>query len=388
MSANRQLILGLFFVAVFGVLGWFTLFKSDFSLFRESYAMVVHFNQAGGLKAGDSVRVAGMKWGQVNSMTFDPTADDDRRVTVELLLDRELTLFNDAVIEIQEASVLGGKVLAIEPGQSDLGPMPADKPLYGEVQLNVMESLSDLVEENRDSLASILENLEQTITDLREGNGALSRLLYSEELADDLGAAVTSISGTFENAEALTDKLRSEDRGTLGKLIYEDAAHQELESLLSESRGLVAELQSGEGTIAALVSDPELAGRVRSLAERLDNIATGLDEGQGTLGLLLEDPEIANRLKSIVTRLDEGEGTLGKLLSDDEVYEDVRKTAQNLADATDALNLSEGTLGKLLNDDELYLQLEKAVTVLVGSLEEAREAAPISTFLNTVFLGF
>lgn len=388
MSANRQLILGLFFVVVFGVLGWFTLFKSDFSLFRESYPMVVHFNQAGGLKAGDSVRVAGMKWGQVNSMTFDPAADDDRRVTVELLLDRELTLYTDAVIEIQEASVLGGKVLAIEPGQSNLGPMPSDEPLYGEVQQNVMESLSNLVQENRDSLASILENLERTIVDLREGNGALTRLLYSEDLADDLAAAVSSISGTFENAEALTEQLRSEDRGTLGKLIYEDAAYQELESLLSEGRGLVAELQSGEGTIAALVSDPDLAGRVRSLAERLDSIATGLDEGQGTLGLLLEDPEIANRLKSIVTRLDEGEGTLGKLLSDEEVYEDVRKTAQNLADATDALNLSEGTLGKLLNDDELYLQLEKAVTVLVGSLEEAREAAPISTFLNTVFLGF
>ena len=222
MSANRQLILGLFFVVVFGVLGWFTLFKSDFSLFRESYPMVVHFNQAGGLKAGDSVRVAGMKWGQVNSMTFDPAADDDRRVTVELLLDRELTLYTDAVIEIQEASVLGGKVLAIEPGQSNLGPMPSDEPLYGEVQQNVMESLSNLVQENRDSLASILENLERTIVDLREGNGALTRLLYSEDLADDLAAAVSSISGTFENAEALTEQLRSEDRGTLGKLIYED----------------------------------------------------------------------------------------------------------------------------------------------------------------------
>ena len=245
MSANRQLILGLFFVVVFGVLGWFTLFKSDFSLFRESYPMVVHFNQAGGLKAGDSVRVAGMKWGQVNSMTFDPAADDDRRVTVELLLDRELTLYTDAVIEIQEASVLGGKVLAIEPGQSNLGPMPSDEPLYGEVQQNVMESLSNLVQENRDSLASILENLERTIVDLREGNGALTRLLYSEDLADDLAAAVSSISGTFENAEALTEQLRSEDRGTLGKLIYEDAAYQELESLLSEGRGLVAELQSG-----------------------------------------------------------------------------------------------------------------------------------------------
>ena len=39
-------------------------------------------------------------------------------------------------------------------------------------------------------------------------------------------------------------------------------------------------------------------------------------------------------------------------------------------------------------DDTIYNQLETAVATFTGSLEEAREAAPISTFLNTIFLGF
>ena len=47
-----------------------------------------------------------------------------------------------------------------------------------------------------------------------------------------------------------------------------------------------------------------------------------------------------------------------------------------------------GTIGRLLYEAELYDQLEQAVRVLTGTLEEAREAAPIATFLNTVFLGF
>ena len=39
-------------------------------------------------------------------------------------------------------------------------------------------------------------------------------------------------------------------------------------------------------------------------------------------------------------------------------------------------------------DDELYRELQRAMTTLTGTLEEAREAAPIATFLSTVFLGF
>ena len=37
MSSKSQLLLGAFFVAVLGILGYYTLFLTDFSLFREEH---------------------------------------------------------------------------------------------------------------------------------------------------------------------------------------------------------------------------------------------------------------------------------------------------------------------------------------------------------------
>ena len=93
-------------------------------------------------------------------------------------------------------------------------------------------------------------------------------------------------------------------------------------------------------------------------------------------------------LTELSRKLVEGEGTLGRLLNEDLLYEDLSATLANLRQASAALNSTEGTLGLLLNDDGIYRDLEKAVGTLTGTLEEAREAAPISTFLSTVFLGF
>ena len=41
-----------------------------------------------------------------------------------------------------------------------------------------------------------------------------------------------------------------------------------------------------------------------------------------------------------------------------------------------------------VNDDTIAKDIERALRTLTGGLEEQREAAPIATFLSTVFLGF
>ena len=117
-------------------------------------------------------------------------------------------------------------------------------------------------------------------------------------------------------------------------------------------------------------------------------IAGDLEEGRGTLGKLLKDPSIADNIEKITGDLAEGRGTLGLLLTEDEVYQDIRQIVDDLADASAALREGRGTLAKLLYEDEMYAEMQRALGVLTGSLEEAREAAPIATFLNTVFLGF
>ena len=71
-----------------------------------------------------------------------------------------------------------------------------------------------------------------------------------------------------------------------------------------------------------------------------------------------------------------------------ELYETVRSIADDLSASSRALREGEGTIGKLVHDDELYEELRRALATLTGTLEEAREAAPITTLLNSLFLGF
>ena len=87
MTAQRHTLIGLFFVVVTGVLGWFTLFKSDLSLFAKSFPMTAYSAEGGGLREGDSVLVAGMRWGTVVKMRYEPDATEmNRRVKVDFTL--------------------------------------------------------------------------------------------------------------------------------------------------------------------------------------------------------------------------------------------------------------------------------------------------------------
>lgn len=393
MSTQRQALLGLFFVLVFGVLAWFTLFQGDLSIFRETFRTRVHFEQAGGLREGDPVLVAGLRWGVVERLDYDPEQPLDQRIEVVLDLDRAVRLFDDHEIVIEDATVLGGKQIVIEPGRPETGEVDLEG-LRGRVAPNVMKALGDVVTENRESLANVLGGLETMVGDVREGDGVLTQLLYSEQLAQNLSNAVESVAATFENAEALTTDLRSGE-GTLGKLMSDPELYDQVKGIatgiddfVTTAEALVDDVRAGKGTVGMLLYDEEVSADVRSTIDRVERIASDLEEGRGTLGKLLQDPTIADNVKKVTTELAEGKGTLGRLLTEEEVYEDLAAITEDLRSASAALREGQGTLGKLLYEDELYDELERAIRVLTGSLEEAREAAPIATFLNTVFLGF
>ena len=59
MNPGRQLILGIFIVSALGLLGYYTLFLKEFSLFSEQAQISVTFDEARGLRAGDAVRWVG-----------------------------------------------------------------------------------------------------------------------------------------------------------------------------------------------------------------------------------------------------------------------------------------------------------------------------------------
>lgn len=394
MSPQRHAALGLFFLVVVGVLGYFTLFKTDFSIGEETYEMTVWFPDANGLRKGDSVRVAGVRWGKVGGLVYDPvTSDLSHRIQVDIILDNKVEMFGDHEITVRNSSILGGKVLNIEPGMPGTGPRePGD--LLGSVENDAVAALGKMVEENRETLKTAISEASLLIEEARTGDGLLGALIGDPELRDEVKETVTSVKSTFNGIDSVIKDAQA-GKGTLGKLITDEALYNDIQKLstdlisaTADTRLLFKDLREGKGVISMLLNDGELATRTRSAVDDIAEITRGLRAGEGTIGALLKDSSVADNLKEITAALTSSEGTLGALINDREVYDKVLAIADDIGAFSDTLANGDGTIAKLLKDDDIYLELRKALRTLTGTLEEAREAAPITAFLTAFAVGF
>ena len=394
MSPQRHAALGLFFIAIVGILGYFTLFKTDFSIGGNTQSMTIWFPGANGLRKGDAVWVAGMRWGKVDSLSYDPETDDiRRRIRVDLQLDNDVVLYGNHTISVQQSTVLGGKVVAIEPGTPDHGPDQQDE-YFGALEDNVLEALGEVVSENREPLRQAIADLQDLIRRVSDGSGVLGALFNDDQLRDDVRVAVSNAKDFIESANAAMADLRA-GQGTLGKLLNDDALYGQIQSLADDLNGaaqdarlLLADAREGQGVIGMLVKDEALANRVRGAVDDIAEITRGLRAGEGTIGALLADKSVFDDVKNISSALSEGKGTLGALIQEREVYEQIVTIADDLKAFSNLLANGDGALGKLLRDDEIYVELRKALVTLTGSLEEAREAAPVTGFISAFALGF
>lgn len=392
MSGNRSILLGLFFLVTLSVLGYYTLFLTDFTLFQKQPEMRFHFAQTNGLREGDPVLVAGMRWGRIKKLTFDPQAPIEKRILVTAALNEALSLRQGYTIQIRDATLLGGKNLSIDPGPATGAPVSLAEPLPGTVASNPIEGLGKVVDASGPGFQEIVENLRVFTGDLRNGNGTLGRLVKDPEMAADLQSAVASVARVATNLEELTRDLRA-GRGTVGQLLANDELYRELltgskqlATLLEEAQGLASDVRRGNGLAGRLVQDESLAKDLASAVASLRSVVDKIDKGQGTLGVLVNDDSIARDLQTTMRTVASGEGTIGALLSKPDVYDNVRQITEDFAVVTGALRSGQGTVGRLVNDDDLYQDLKTAVRIVQRSLEEFREAAPITTF-TTVFFG-
>ena len=395
MSATRHTILGLFFLAAVGLLGYYTLFRADFNPFEEQHELTVYFEDGGGLREGDAILVAGMRWGKVKGLAYDAReTDTERRIRADLLLDQRVLLYQDHEISIEDSSILGGKVLRIEPGNPSTGDHPGGQDLYGSVPGNPFNQVADLIEENRDSLRSTLTDLSALMADARSGKGVLGALFSDEELRTNLTESVASVRTAFDNFDRIAVAINEGD-GTISKLIKEDGVYQQLTglgdsltNLSNDLRAVVDNVQNGKGVVGALLNDETMTERLRTTMDDIAAISSRLRLGEGTIGQLLTDSTIADNLKELSVALTEGDGTIRRLIFEGDLYASAQGILDDLAKFSDSLANGTGTLPRLMNDDEIYVQLSRALATLTGTLEEAREAAPISAFLSLGFQGF
>ncbi|HTV60591.1 MAG TPA: MlaD family protein [Verrucomicrobiae bacterium] len=169
------------------------------------------------------------------------------------------------------------------------------------------------------------------------------------------------------NLSALSDDLRGivgqiqKGNGTLGKLMNDPSLYNHLNDTAAKLDALATNIQQGQGTVGMLMNSDELYNKADATMGHAENVLAAVQNQQGTLGKLVYDPAVYQSAKglldkgnSLVEGVQEGKGTMGKLVTDDALYANLRDASANVRDATAKLNSNEGTAGKFLSDPAFY----------------------------------
>lgn len=118
-TSTQDTLVGLFVAAGIAGLFFLSFQVSNLSSFtqKDIYTLTARFENSGGLKVKSPVSAAGVKIGQVSSISFDPKTYQS---VVKMEIDAQYnTLPDDTTASIFTAGLLGEQYVSLEPGGSD-----------------------------------------------------------------------------------------------------------------------------------------------------------------------------------------------------------------------------------------------------------------------------
>jgi phospholipid/cholesterol/gamma-HCH transport system substrate-binding protein len=274
------------------------------------------------------------------------------------------TLHRGYKIRISEFTVLGGRVIEIDPGPNTAPILPDNLELIGSVGTSAIAALGELVANNREAVTEIIENIRISSRALTQGEGPLGALLMDKELKEEVDAIVHA-------AGALAQDIQT-GKGIVGLLTTDQDARDNLEKLLHDGsdvftllKEISAQVTEGGGLAGALLYDEQMRANA-------DQILADLRQSMATFNITIEEAH-------------SGRGLLGAILTDPDLALDATKLLADFSTVSDRLIKGEGTVGKLLTEELAYDELMRALQLLTAALEDVREGQPVSSFAGMLF---
>ena len=287
MSAKRstEIQVGLALVVALAVLVFGLMWFQEYQIGAQYAQIRVHFPKVGGLGAGDPVQVRGIDMGKVTSVDLA-----DEGVVVRLRVEGAVVLREDSEIVLGSAGIMGERMVAIEPGSGE--PVdPEGRIFEGTYEASSTELVGQFEKFNEQVmgfldradavLASLQEDgtlvktlqsttrvaetasevLQDNRADLERATRALAGVAervdrFLDEHGEAMGEGVDGLARTTASLDSLTRRMNvvldgtqdvltalREQRGPAGRMIYDEAAGENLVESLEKLRFLVEDLQ-------------------------------------------------------------------------------------------------------------------------------------------------
>jgi phospholipid/cholesterol/gamma-HCH transport system substrate-binding protein len=224
-------------------------------LFSDSFELYAEFAQIGGLQNGAKVRVGGMDAGEVQTIQVPNTPSARFRVQLRVREDMHQLLRLDSVATIQTDGLVGNKFVQVEAGTDGSPQVPEG----GTIQSREPFDLATMLEKMNDTIDLVAT----TISDVKGGVEVTLKALTAtavdaQVLMNDLGGELRTISAAAlkvgADLQAIVAGVRA-GRGSIGKLVTDDALYDKVRSIASEAERAIANLRAASDDARSAIAD-------------------------------------------------------------------------------------------------------------------------------------
>jgi phospholipid/cholesterol/gamma-HCH transport system substrate-binding protein len=290
------------------------------------YTVHAYLKDATGLANHSRVTIAGIPVG-----TIDKISLEGGRARLDVKMNKDVVLFDNATIGKRSALVLGESVVVLTAGTEDNRPLKNGDEIHrviefteaGDVLAEVKE-IADRVKQVAEQLANSIgtekggQNMKAILQNLADATDGINqtirenRVLLNETLRNVNAITANGqpqIAKILENVRDITENVRvlmaanqqgkapGELRETINNLA---AASKKLDSSLAHIDSVSGRIDRGEGTVGRLTKDETLINEVQGVAEGVNDYVGNLQRLQTVVGLRSDYNFLANTIKSYV----------------------------------------------------------------------------------------
>jgi len=293
-------------------------------IFTHKLILKSYFFDAQGLRVGAPVRLSGVDVGNVSQIRVVPNKPlAPVEVTMKVNSKYRFNLRKDSNTLLSTAGVLGETYINIDSSKA-VGPevhdgdvLPtSEEPGYQDVMRSTQNALQNM--------QALLARMDRIVAFVESGQGSVGKLIYDPALYN-------RVNSTVNDFQKLVGEV-AQGQGSLGRLLNSDVLYNKANASLDKINLLIDDLNSGKGTAGKLLKDPTLYDTANQTVANFKQLTDDINSGKGALGTLTKDQQFANklqntmnRLSNITDRLDKGEGSAGRFLHDPALYDNSNK---------------------------------------------------------------
>lgn len=257
-------------------------FLNGTSLLKHENTHYAVYDNVEGLQIGTKVTVSGLIVGKVATIDFLPNT---AKILVSFTLRNDVQFSSSSVAELYEASLIGGKSIAIIPDYSSAIMLQDGDTLNTAVKPGLTDVVNQQIAPLQQKLERALVNADSLFTGIntvlnQEGKDNMSTTLA------DLSKTIKSINGVAASLDQLLDSQEGNLTTTLDNFAKISSNVNQLTDSLAQSN-IKQTLVAFENTV-----------------NRLNGILSDIEQGKGSMGKLMKDESVYNNIQATTKEIE------------------------------------------------------------------------------------